>query len=452
MKNRRMLKTLNDLLVRIPNTMRAFSQDHLFVKGKCAHFHSKQLFLENMENEGAFRWLLLLRLAILLLGLFTNPLRDSIPEQLMRIFEFIGIPLVIYNLLLLAFHKRIANVLTMFPIVQYADLAFSCGIICLGSGWRSTYLGYTISSIILCTIFDKSRGAWVSCALLSIVDLLVDPLSGYSAYSFDLPTRDLRTGMVIFYMMSGALFWYLSKAIERLHELKQEKLEEIEKSAIMSHKIAVAHDLHDSVRAKMTAVILIAKELVGKHRQFDMAMQTELLKLWRWLNYTQTELSNFVDSLQTPSVLETVQAFDIAVMVQQEVKIVEEMTGFVWNVQANPPVIRCPVEHKSTILRFCSEAITNAWKHSGVYIGTINISEKDGKIVIEIVDEGRGFDQSIQKNGNSLGMKSLARRAHDLHADFSILSEPAKGCTVKLLFNKPVLKGPVIGVDPVDRA
>ena len=225
-----MLKTLNDLFVHLPNRMRAFSQGPLFIREKCNKFHGKQLFLENMENEGAFRWLLLLRLVILLLGLFTNPLRDSIPEQLMRIFEFIGVPLVIYNLILLAFHKRIANVLTKFPIVQYVDLAFSCGIICFGSGWRSTYLGYTISSIILCTIFDKARGAWVSCALLSTVDILVDPLSGYSPYSFDLPTRDLRTGMVIFYMMSGALFGYFSKAIERLHQLKQEKLEEIEKS------------------------------------------------------------------------------------------------------------------------------------------------------------------------------------------------------------------------------
>jgi len=440
-----MFKTLNNILISLPSKLRAFTYESLFTKGeghvlKGTNCHGKQLFLENMENEGAFRWLLFLRLSILLLGLLTNPLRDSIPAQLMRVFEFIGIPLVIYNLILLVFHKRIARVLSDFPIVQYVDLAFSCGIICLGSGWRSTYLGYTISSIILCTIFDKSRGAWVSCILLSAVDLLVDPLSGYSAHSFDLPTRDLRTGMVIFYIMSGALFGYFSKAIERLHELKQEKLDEIEKSAIMAHKIAVAHDLHDGIRAKMTAILLIARGLVDKHRLFDSAVQSELLKLWRWLNYMQTELSNFVDSLQTPSALEKAQTFDLVSLLQQETKIIEDMTGFVWNVQALPTEIYYSIDHKHNFLNFCSEAMTNAWRHSGVCKGTVNISEKDDKIVIEIADEGKGFDRSRQKNGNSLGMKSLAKRAHDLTADYSITSEPGKGCTTSLLLDIPVLE------------
>jgi signal transduction histidine kinase len=82
--------------------------------------------------------------------------------------------------------------------------------------------------------------------------------------------------------------------------------------------------------------------------------------------------------------------------------------------------------------------MTNAWKHSGVHKGTIEISKMPGKISIKIIDKGKGFDSLIQKNVNSLGMKSLTMRAKELNADFSVRSEPGNGCAINLLLNKPV--------------
>jgi signal transduction histidine kinase len=442
------LRLLNKILMRYPNRQQGFTRKTLFSEGegrtqKSLNSSSKQLLLEKIETEQAFRWLLFLRLAFLLLALLTNPLRVSIPAQLIQIFEAIGVPLAIYNIILLLFHRRVSGLLRNFPIIQYIDLAFSCAVLCVGCGWRSSYFGYTVTSIILGTLFDRTRGAWVSSSLMTAVALFVNPNSGYSVVSFDIPTWDMRLGGAIFYVGAGAFCGYFSKVIERLHELKQEKLEEIEKSAIMAHKIAIAHDLHDGVRAKMTAILLIAKGLVGKHRQFDMEVQSELLKLWRWLNYTQTELSNFVDSLQTPSTLEQARTFDIVSLLQQEAKIIEDMTGFTWNMQALPVEIFYSVDHKHNLLSFCSEAMTNAWKHSGVNNGTVHISEKEDTIEIEIADKGKGFDQHIQKNGKSLGMKSLAKRANELQANFTILSEPGKGCSIKLFLVREVLQKPI---------
>jgi signal transduction histidine kinase len=444
-----MLKILNSVMARLPNRLRGILYGYLLPKKeegrarKGFKSNGKQLLLEKMETEAAFRWLLFLRLAILAVALLTNPLRNSIPAQMIQLFEIIGFGMVIYNIVLLIFHRNIAGILHNHSIAQYFDLAFSCAIICVGCGWRSTYFGYTISSIMLSTLFDRKRGAWISSALLTMVALFVDPRSCFKDFRFDMPPWDMRIGAAIAYAGIGVFLGYLSKTIERIHELKKEKLEEVRKSTISAQKIAVAHDLHDGVRAKMTAILLIAKGLVDKHRRFDIAVQSDLLKLWRWLNYTQTELSNFVDSLQTPSVLEKARTFDIVLLLQQEAKIIEDMTGFVWTVQALPTEIFYPVDHKHNLLSFCSEAMTNAWKHSGLNNGTIGISEKEDTIEIEIADKGKGFDQHVRKNGKSLGMKSLAKRANELSARFYILSEPGKGCSINLFLVKAVLKEPI---------
>lgn len=78
------------------------------------------------------------------------------------------------------------------------------------------------------------------------------------------------------------------------------------------------------------------------------------------------------------------------------------------------------------------EAINNAIKYSGCKNLVIDISVSKGKPLIQIKDDGKGFDTAKQSEGN--GLKNMQRRAKEIKYLATINSSPGNGTTI--LFQK----------------
>ena len=76
------------------------------------------------------------------------------------------------------------------------------------------------------------------------------------------------------------------------------------------------------------------------------------------------------------------------------------------------------------------ECVTNAVKHSGAARIEFRINLENEFLIIEISDDGRGFDTAEAENPDSLGGNGLInmhRRAENLGGTFAIDSAPGKG-------------------------
>jgi signal transduction histidine kinase/ligand-binding sensor domain-containing protein len=83
-----------------------------------------------------------------------------------------------------------------------------------------------------------------------------------------------------------------------------------------------------------------------------------------------------------------------------------------------------------SIYRIVQESVNNIIKHSNASDAFVRIKRVEGKVLISIEDNGKGFDLLNAKSG--LGLVGLKERAQLLNGEFSIDSSPGKGTLIKL--------------------
>jgi signal transduction histidine kinase len=84
------------------------------------------------------------------------------------------------------------------------------------------------------------------------------------------------------------------------------------------------------------------------------------------------------------------------------------------------------------LVLFGTEALSNLAQHSGASSCSMTLARIGDDAVLEIRDEGAGFDPA-QATGKGFGLQNLGERASRLHGRLAILSAPGKGTAVRLV-------------------
>jgi signal transduction histidine kinase len=101
-------------------------------------------------------------------------------------------------------------------------------------------------------------------------------------------------------------------------------------------------------------------------------------------------------------------------------------------VEVDPAASGALASQATDIVQFAREALTNAVRHSGAATVAVVISRDDASFVLEIEDDGKGFDPEATE-GPGRGLGNLRARAQTLGADLDIDSEPGRGTRVRLV-------------------
>jgi PAS domain S-box-containing protein len=90
-------------------------------------------------------------------------------------------------------------------------------------------------------------------------------------------------------------------------------------------------------------------------------------------------------------------------------------------------------ERGTEVLRIVAEALTNARRHSGARHVHVRVRGSQGRLSIEVADDGRGFDPAAgHPDGDRMGIRGMRERAAQLDGDLDIRSSPATGTMVRL--------------------
>jgi signal transduction histidine kinase len=82
------------------------------------------------------------------------------------------------------------------------------------------------------------------------------------------------------------------------------------------------------------------------------------------------------------------------------------------------------------------EALNNAARHSSAKNIRVKVREDDGRIAVEVADDGSGFDPSRTRGLGLLGMEERVKR---LGGTFAVDSKPGGGTTIR--FELPEAEG-----------
>ena len=191
----------------------------------------------------------------------------------------------------------------------------------------------------------------------------------------------------------------------------------------------------------------IARELHDEFSQMLTALRMDLTILGRMISksvtepYSKMSLHEKISSIS--ELLETTIRSTRKIITELRPAVLDELgllTAIQWQAQEfeNRTGIRCKIlrlqknidlnQNSSTaIFRIFQEALTNVARHSEANNVTIELYIGDGVLTLEITDDGKGMDESKQKDPTSTGILGIRERVLALGGQFEIKSQKGKG-------------------------
>jgi signal transduction histidine kinase len=195
--------------------------------------------------------------------------------------------------------------------------------------------------------------------------------------------------------------------------------------SVLQERARLARDLHDAVSQKLFSVRAKARAaavLVGR----DPARAVEEMDSVADLaGQAHAELRAVIDGLAPPELA----AGGLAGSVRGYAVMAGRTYGADVQVQAGDLPALDP-QRETVIYRVAQEAIGNALRHSGGQGVTVTLAGRQSKVVLEVRDDGNGFDVGTTQSG--LGLASMRERAASAGGKLTVSSSPGTGTIIRL--------------------
>lgn len=199
----------------------------------------------------------------------------------------------------------------------------------------------------------------------------------------------------------------------------------------------LAHELHDSIGASLTAVKFGLERELGRVRGGGQSAPDSALleQLASTVEATIKDLKTIYGNLR-PLIIDDLGVLPAIRSIIRQFSEVQHQVKFESFLLVDEEEIPEPL--KIVIYRLCQEALNNISKHSKATEAALTLSKKKNAVVLIIRDNGRGFDlrEVLAAEGHSskLGLESMKERVEMSGGAFTILSSKAKGTTIRAIW------------------
>ena len=240
-------------------------------------------------------------------------------------------------------------------------------------------------------------------------------------------------GLVLVGFIVTILFLYQRRQQRQEKEMERMK-DAYEKEALRSQLEiqentfkTIAQELHDNIGQMLSVVklSLSVAPLEKEHKAYEPLRNSQEI-----LNKAIFDLSNLTKSLHTERIL------DIGLVESIRYEIYALKKSGIIQVQFNTTGTEMNFSEQKAIFlfRMFQEALNNILKHSKASEVIVVMTYLDNKFVLEIKDNGIGFQLPTPNrengSGSGVGLRSLYNRASIIGADLSIDSKPGEGTSV----------------------
>ena len=102
-----------------------------------------------------------------------------------------------------------------------------------------------------------------------------------------------------------------------------------------------------------------------------------------------------------------------------------------FDIPGNIPGVTAGMEFRKNLFLVFKEAVNNCAKYSEAENVSIHFRFDNGRLEMEIKDDGKGFDESKLERIN--GISNMRDRAMELDGEFNLSSKPGEGTVVRLV-------------------
>ncbi|PTI78823.1 two-component sensor histidine kinase [Staphylococcus succinus] len=214
--------------------------------------------------------------------------------------------------------------------------------------------------------------------------------------------------------------------IERHDKMFQRKMMQKTIFAQENERKRISRELHDSVIQEMLNVDVELRLL--KYQQSMQSIVDDSIRIEGLMSKLIDEIRNLAVELR-PSSLDDL-GLDAAF--KTFFKQAEENYGIYIEFHSNIVTRRFDNEIETVVYRIVQEAVFNAIKYAEVGEINVDLNVNNDKLIAEIIDRGKGFNQFEQPKGTGLGLYGMNERAELVNAVVNIDTQIGRGTIVTL--------------------
>jgi signal transduction histidine kinase len=202
--------------------------------------------------------------------------------------------------------------------------------------------------------------------------------------------------------------------------------EESRELSVLSERNRLALELHDAVSQKLFSLVFTAEAAGTLFDRDQGAARDQVAKLRGLAQEALDELRSLVFELRPPDL----ERDGLCGALRKHVDVLRRLQAHEIELDLDAEIPHDPGRDRE-LLRIAQEALHNALRHAGASHVTVRLRRDDGRVQLEITDDGAGFDPSAPElRSRHLGLTSMEERARRLGAQLEIQSAPGEGTTV----------------------
>jgi signal transduction histidine kinase len=208
-----------------------------------------------------------------------------------------------------------------------------------------------------------------------------------------------------------------------------ELFEKAGEAATLEERTRLARDLHDSATQSLYSATLFSeagKEL-AEAGDIDSARHY-LTRVGEVIYQALKDMRLLVFQLRPP----VLEKEGLVMALQNRLDAVEKRAGMDARLISDQ-LPRLSDSMSAELYSITIEALNNTLKHAQVEKVTITIQSDNGKVDLEVRDDGRGFDTEDASNSGGMGLENMAERAAKMGAELIIDSSPDQGTNIRVV-------------------
>jgi Y_Y_Y domain/Histidine kinase/Two component regulator propeller len=226
----------------------------------------------------------------------------------------------------------------------------------------------------------------------------------------------------LFRIVSAILLFAIIYALFRYRVNNKMKMQEM--------RNRIASDLHDEIGSTLSSISLYSEVAHKIVKQKAPEANSMMAHISESTSNMMEALSDIVWTINTRNdkfnnVVNRMRAFAVNMLEAKGCNLQFEAGDELHSLQLN-------MEQRKNFYLVFKEAINNIAKYAEAKNVTIQLSAKNKMVRMKIVDDGKGFNPSIETPGN--GLINMKKRALELKGELQVHAAPQKGTVIELHF------------------
>lgn len=219
---------------------------------------------------------------------------------------------------------------------------------------------------------------------------------------------------------------------------------EAQQRLAMEARHRLASELHDSVSQALFSITLetraaqLALQREGTGLKDD--LRSRLSRLRELTENALAEMRTLISELRPEALREE----GLPAVIRKHAQAIAARGDLAIDVETPEHWTPLGAELEEQLYRTAQEALTNVVKHADARHVRVRLRPAEATptwLLLEISDDGAGFDSSLSRPGH-LGLRNMQQRVERLRGSLAVHSAPGSGTTIRALVPLPAAAGP----------